>query len=73
MSKKHALDVTTKGWSKEDIGNLKKTMNDLNFKWEAKAIHKTGKIKWFHSYTKVDVELIAIQEGYKILKVTRKN
>lgn len=71
MTKK-ALDVTTKGWSKEDIASLSKKVNSLNFRWEAKAINHTGKIKWFHSYTKADVEIIAIQEGYKILQVTRK-
>ncbi len=73
MSKKNALDVTTKGWSKEHIASLKKEVNNLKFKWEAKAVNKTGKIKWFHAYTKADVEIFAIQEGYKILKVTRKN
>ena len=71
MAKK-ALDVTTKGWSKKDITSLTKKINNLNFRWEAKTIGKTGKIKWFHAYTKFDVEIFAIQEGYKILKVTRK-
>ena len=46
MSKKHALDVTTKGWSKKEIADLEKVMNDKNFKWIAKAINDTGKIKW---------------------------
>jgi len=72
MTKK-ILDVTTKGWSKKDIDDLKKVMNKKNFRWEAKAINKEGKIKWFHSYTKADVEIVAIHQGYKILKVTRKN
>ena len=73
MSKKKVLDVTTKGWSKEAITNFAKTVNKLNYRWEAKTIGKTGKIKWFHAYTKADVEIFSIQEGYKILKVTRKN
>ncbi len=72
MTKK-ALDVTTKGWSKEDIDDLKKVINEKNFRWEAKAINDTGEIKWFHAYTKFDVEIFAIHEGYKILKVTKKN
>ena len=71
MSKK-ALDVTTKGWSEEDITNLKKVINEKKFKWEAKAVNKKGEIKWFHAYTKIDVEIFAIQEGYKILQVTRR-
>lgn len=69
--KKKALDITTKGWSKKNIDDLTKVMNEQNFRWEAKAISKRGEIKWFHAFTKVDVEIFAIQEGYKILKVTR--
>jgi len=70
MTKK-ALDVTTKGWSKEDLESLERKIKEQNFKWIAKAISGTGKIKWFHAFTKADVEIFAIQEGYKILKVTR--
>ena len=70
MTKK-ALDVTTKGWSKEDLRSLERKINEQNFKWVAKTVNGTGKIKWFHAYTKIDVEIFAIQEGYKILKVTR--
>jgi len=72
MNKK-ALDVTTKGWSKDEIADLKKVMNEKNFRWEAKAVNKKGEIKWFHAFTKADMEIFAIQEGYKILQVTRKN
>lgn len=73
MSKKKAIDITTKGWSKEEMASLRIEVNNKNFKWVAKAIDKTGKIKWFYAHTKVDVELFVIQGGYKILKVTRKN
>jgi len=73
MSKKKVLDVTTKGWSKEEITNLRIAVNKLNYNWEAKAINGRGEIKWFHAYTKFDIENFAIQEGYKLLKVTRKN
>lgn len=73
MSQKKALDVTTKGWSKEDIDDLEKVINDKNFRWVAKSVNKKGEIKWFHAFTKFDVELFAIQEGYKILQVTRNN
>ena len=71
--KKKVLDVTTKGWSKEDLASLKRTVNGKKFRWEAKAVNKKGEIKWFHAYSKVDVEIFAIQEEYKILKVIRKN
>jgi len=71
--RKKALDITTKGWSKEDLRSLERKINEQNFKWVAKAVNEIGKIKWFHAFTKFDVEIFAIQEGYKILKVTRKN
>lgn len=73
MSRKKVLDVTTKGWSKEELIDFKKTVIKLNYRWEGKAINRIGEIRWFHSYTKADIEIFAIQEGYKILKVTRKN
>lgn len=73
MTTKKALDVTTKDWSKVDIEYLKKVINEKNFRWEAKAVNKKGEIKWFHAFTKADVEIFALQEGYKILKVNRKN
>lgn len=69
---KKALDVTTTDWSKEDLAELEKAVNDKNYRWVAKAINDGGTIKWFHSYTKVDAEIFAIQEGYKILQVTKK-
>lgn len=72
MNKK-VLDVTTKGWSKEEITSFAKTVNKLNYRWEAKAVNKNGEIKWFHAFTKFDVEMFALQAGYKLLKVTRKN
>lgn len=71
MTKK-ALDITTKGWSKKNIDDLTKVINDKNFRWIAKAINIEGKIKWFHAFTKADVEIFAIQEGYKILGITKK-
>ena len=70
---KKALDVTTKGWSNEDLKLLEDKINDLNYRWITKAINAEGKIKWFHAYTKVDVEIFALQEGYKILGTTRNN
>ena len=55
---------------KEEL-NLK--IKNLKFKWVAKAVSISGTIKWFHAHTKVDVEIFAIQAGFKLLKVTRKN
>ena len=66
---KKALDITTKGWSDEDLKLLEEKINDQNFRWIAKGINDVGEIKWFHAYTKVDVEIFVLQEGYKILNV----
>lgn len=70
---KRVLDVTTKDWSDREIASFRDKVNLLNYKWEGKCINEDGIIKWFHAHTKVDIELFALQEGYKILKVSRKN
>jgi len=72
MSKK-ALDISTKGWSSKDLVELKQKVNEQNYRWEAKVETKDGQIKYCYAYTKADVEIITIQEGHTILKVTRKN
>ena len=72
MTTKRALDVTTKGWSNDEIASLTKKINELNFRWEVKAVNQSGTIKWFHSYTKVDAEILALQEGYRILEMVKK-
>ena len=71
MSRK-ALDITTKGWSKKDLTELKQKVNEQNYKWEAKVETKDGQIKYCYAYTKADVEIMAIQERHVILKVTKK-
>jgi hypothetical protein len=68
---KKALDVTTKGWSQESIEKLKKAVNAKNYRWQAKVETKDGKIKFCYAYTKADVEIMAIQQGFTILKVTK--
>jgi len=72
MSKK-ALDITTKGWSEKDLTQLKQKVYEQNYRWEAKVETKDGQIKYCYAHTKTDVEIMAIQEGYTILRVTRKN
>ena len=72
MNKK-AIDITTKGWSKKDLTQLKQKVYEQNYRWEAKVETKDGQIKYCYAYTKADVKIIAIQEGHTILKVTRKN
>lgn len=71
MSKK-ALDVTTRGWSKKDITQLTQIVNETNYRWVAKVKTKDDKIKYCHFNSKIDLEIMAIQVGFKILKVARK-
>ena len=69
--KKKLLDVTTKGWSEENIKNLNDKINDQNYRYEAKVITKKGEKKFCYFYTKVDLEIAAIQVGFKILNVKK--
>lgn len=71
MSQKKALDVTTKGWSRDELEQFKEKVNDLNYSWEAHVLTKDGKKKFCYFYSKVDLEIMAKQEGYKILKVVK--
>lgn len=71
MSKK-VLVVSTNGWSDTDITQLNQKINEQNYRWIAKVKTKNNQIKYCHTYTKADVEIMAIQEGYTILKVARK-
>ncbi len=71
MSQKKALDVTTKGWSKNELQQFKQKVNDLNYRWESHILTKNGKKKFCYFRSKVDLEIMAKQEGYKILKVVK--
>lgn len=71
MSQKKALDVTTKGWDKNGLQQLKQKINDQNYRWEATILTKEGKKKFCYFRSKVDLEIMAKQEGYKILKVVK--
>ncbi len=71
MSQKKALIVTTKGWSKNELQQFKQGVNEQNFRWEAHVLTKDGKKKFCYFRSKVDLEIMAKQEGYKILKVTK--
>ena len=67
---KKALFVTTKGWSTDNIKSLKDKVNQQNYRWKA-VILKEGKQKFAYFYTKADLEIMAIQEHFTILKVQK--
>jgi len=70
MSQKKALDITTKDWSGDEIKQMTQTVNSQNYRWQAKIKTKKGKIKYAYFYSKVDLEIMAKQENFTILKVT---
>jgi len=67
---KKALFVTTKNWSKKDLKSLEKGVNRQNYRWKA-AILKDGKKLFSYFYSKVDLEILAIQEDFTILSVKK--
>jgi len=71
MMQKKAFDVTTKDWSKNEIQQFKQKVNDQNYRWEADVLTKDGKKKFCYFYSKVDLEIMAKQEGFTILKVVK--
>ena len=71
MNKKKALFVTTKGWSGDEIKQLAQAVNSKKFSWKAQIKTKEGKTKYCYFYSKVDLEIMAIQENFTILKVTK--
>lgn len=71
MSKKKALIITTKNWSENEIQDLGQVMSNKNYRWRANVLTKDGKKKFCYFYSKIDLEIMAIQVGFKILKVAK--
>jgi len=71
MSQKKALDVTTKGWNENELRQFKQKVNNLNYRWQANVLTKDGKKKFCYFNSKVDLEMVAKQEGFTILKVVK--
>ena len=67
---KNTLFVTTKLWTKKDLKSLQNKIHDQNYRWEAKIL-KDGKKLFSYFYSKVDLEILAIQEGFTILSVKK--
>ena len=68
---KKALDIRAKTWSPEEVDELFTKIDSLNFRWKAKVLTKEGNVKYCFSYTKADMEIMAIEQRHKILKVTK--
>ncbi len=71
MTKKKALIITAKSWSKEDKILLKQGIDKQNYRWKSDVLTKEGQKKFCYFHSKVDLEIMALQEGFKILKVAK--
>ena len=67
---KNALFVTAKDWNSEDKLSLEKKVNEQNYRWKAKILQNND-TKYAYFYSKVDLEILAIQEGFTILNVEK--
>ena len=71
MIQKKALDVTTKGWSKNQLYQMYQKINEQKYRWKSNILTKEGKKKFCYFYSKIDLEIMAKQEGFTILKVVK--
>jgi len=71
LSQKKALIVTTKGWSKDELRKFEKCVDKQNYRWRANVLTKDGKKNFCYFRSKVDLEIMAIQLGFTILKVVK--
>lgn len=66
---KKALFVTTKGWTDNDKLSLEK-IHEKNYRWKATILKNNEKI-YAYFYFKVDLEILAIQEGFTVLNTEK--
>lgn len=71
MSQKKALIVTTKGWSKDELKKFEVGVDKQNYRWQANVLTKEGQKNFCYFRSKVDLEIMAIQLGFTILKVVK--
>ena len=66
---KKALDVTTKGWSKDDIHKLKQKLTEQGIKYQVQIKLKDGTIKWLYVKDPTDVQPYCEQVGATIIEI----
>jgi len=72
QDKKKILDVTTKGWEKNIIDNLSKSINS-RYKYEITFETSDGRTKWVYSNDPVTTETYLRAIGAIILKTKIQN
>jgi len=71
MIQKKSLDITAKDWSAKDKLKLEQKINEQNYQWKATINTRESKTKYCYFYSKIDLEIMALQEGFTILKVAK--
>ena len=66
---KKALDVTTKGWSKENIEKLRQTLISQGVKFRITVEMPDKKTKWLYVRDPKEVEPYCKQVGASIIKI----
>lgn len=66
---KKALDVTTKGWSKDNVEKLRQKLIEQGMKYKVQVQMPNGKTKWLYARNPNDVQPYCEQVGAKIVKV----
>lgn len=66
---KRALDVTTKGWSADNVEKLRQKLIEQGMKYKVEIQMPGGKTKWLYARDPKDVEPYCEQVGAKIVKV----
>ena len=67
---KKALFITAKDWNAKDKLSIEKKVNEQNYRWKAEILQNNEK-KYAYFYSKVDLEILAIQEEFTILKAEK--
>lgn len=68
MTKKKAIDITTAGWSQDDIRKLTAAVHKQKMTLKAKIELPDGKIKYMYGRSEVELEMYARMLNAKILE-----
>ena len=66
---KKLLDVTTKGWSDDNIEKLRQALIKKGVKYKVQILMPNGETKWLYARTTTDVQPYCEQVGAKIVKI----
>lgn len=68
--KKNALFVDARSWDDKDKVSLFDKIDTKNYRWQAEIL-QDGRKKFAFFYSKVDLEILAIEQNFTILNVKK--